>query len=171
MLTTSRGETAVRGLLAIVLGAVLMVWPGITIGVVIALFAIFVFADAIVSAVRMFGDGLDTGDRVLLGLRSVIEIGAGIVAIAYPGATASVMTVVIGVYAITLGITELSVSRGSGWLAVSGVLSTLTGLALVVWPDIGAVTLALVFGAYLAIAGVTLLVSAVATPSLKEATS
>jgi uncharacterized membrane protein HdeD (DUF308 family) len=171
MLTSSRGETAVRGLLATTLGVVLMIWPGITIGTVIALFAFFVFADAIVSVARLFRDGQTTGDRVLLGLRAVIEIAAGVVAIAYPGATASVMTIVIGVYAMTLGITELSVSRGRGWLAVSGVLSTLTGLALVVWPDIGAVTLALVFGAYLAIAGLALLVSAVAMPRLKEATS
>ena len=168
----SRSQAALRGLLAVVLGGVLMAWPGITLGTVIALFAIFVFADAVVSAIGAFRDGQSAGDRVLLGIRAAIEVAAGIAAIAYPAATAAVMTVVIGIYAITVGGLELAASGrlakagvpGTGWLIVSGLLAVVTGIALVVWPGIGAVTLALVFGAYLAIAGFVLLISAAVTP-------
>jgi uncharacterized membrane protein HdeD (DUF308 family) len=82
------------------------------------------------------------------------------------------MTVVIGVFAIAFGVNELTAGRrlsrlglnGTGWAVVSGVLSVMTGVALVVWPGIGAVTLAIVFGLYLAILGLTLLVSAAITP-------
>jgi uncharacterized membrane protein HdeD (DUF308 family) len=170
--SVSRGNAALRGLLAAGLGAALMVWPSITIGTVVVLFAIYAFADAVVSIVQMFRDGQSTEDRLLLGLRSLIEIAAGVVAIAYPEATAGAITVVIGLYAIFVGVTELSGSRklsrlgvdGSGWIAVSGALSLVTGIALVVWPSIGAVTLALVFGVYLALAGVLLLISAAVTP-------
>jgi uncharacterized membrane protein HdeD (DUF308 family) len=170
--TMSRGETTVRGLLAVVLGAVLVAWPSITIGTVVALFAIFAFADAIVSSIELFRSGEGTADRVQLGLRALIEVIVAGVAIAYPGVTASIMTVVIGVFAIAFGVNELAAGRrlsrlglnGTGWAVVSGVLSVMTGVALVVWPGIGAVTLAIVFGLYLAILGLTLLVSAAITP-------
>jgi uncharacterized membrane protein HdeD (DUF308 family) len=143
------------------------------------LFAIYVFADAVASITRLFSGGRPTGDRVLLGLRAVIELSAGVVAIAYPGATAGVMTVVIGLYAIAVGVNEIAGSSklsklgasGTGWLVASGSLSILTGAALVVWPGIGAVTLAIVFGAYLAATGVLLLISAaVSNPSTSFAT-
>jgi uncharacterized membrane protein HdeD (DUF308 family) len=151
---------------------VLVVWPGITIGTVIALFAIFSFTDAIVSAARLFTAGRSTEDRVLLGLRAVIEVAAGVVAIAYPGATAAVITVVIGIFALASGVNELAGSRtlsrlgmsGTGWLVVDGWLAILTGVLLIVWPSIGAVTLATVFGIYLAVSGVMLLISAAVTP-------
>ena len=59
----SRGNAAVRGLLAAALGVTLVVWPGITIGTVVALFAVSVFADAVVAGARAFGDGRRTEDR------------------------------------------------------------------------------------------------------------
>jgi uncharacterized membrane protein HdeD (DUF308 family) len=168
----SRGTAAVRGLLAVALGGVLMAWPSITIGTVVVLFAIFVFSDAIVSAIRVFGLGRSAGDRALLGIRAAIEITAGVAALAYPGVTAGVMTVLIGIYAITAGGLEMAVAGrlskvgagGTGWLIAGGLLTLVTGVALAVWPGIGAVTLALVFGAYLAISGLVLLASAAVTP-------
>jgi uncharacterized membrane protein HdeD (DUF308 family) len=171
----SRGNAAVRGLIAAALGATLIVWPGITIGTVVALFAISAFADAVLSGARAFGNGRRTEDRWLLGIRALIDVAAGVVAIAHPHATAGVMTVVIGLFALAIGINELAGSRklrqlgasGTGWLTLSGVLAVLTGVALVVWPGIGAVTLAVVFGIYLALSGLALLVSAAVTPSGK----
>ncbi|MDA0159510.1 DUF308 domain-containing protein [Solirubrobacter ginsenosidimutans] len=169
----SRGHAALRGILAVGLGTTFAVWPGITIGTIIALFAIYTVVDAGVCLVRAFQHGVCGSDRALLGLRALIEVIAAGVAVFYPGATAAVMTVVIGIYAITLGGTELAVvgrlskfnGNGWGWEIAGGVLSIMTGVALVVWPGIGAVTLAIVFGLYLAISGFMLLLAAAKTPS------
>jgi len=168
----SRGDAAVRGLIAAALGTVLMVWPGITIGTVVVLFAIYALVDAGVNTVRACRHGVSGGDRALLLIRAVIEVVAAGVAIAYPGVTASIMTVIVGIYAITIGGLELAVvgrlsqagAKGMGWEIAGGLLSVMTGIALVVWPGIGAVTLAIVFGAYLAVLGVVLLLSAAVTP-------
>jgi uncharacterized membrane protein HdeD (DUF308 family) len=168
----TRGQAAGRGLLAAILGGVFMAWPGITIGTVVVLFAIYVLADAVAVAVRACAHGLDVGDRALLLVRSVIEIAAAGTAVAWPGVTASVMTVVIGLYAITTGGLELAgASRlakaglgGKGWIVAGGVVSVIAGLLLTFWPGIGAVTLAVIFGAYLLVYGVTLMVSALVTP-------
>jgi uncharacterized membrane protein HdeD (DUF308 family) len=168
----TRGQATLRGLLAVALGTTFMVWPGITIGTVVALFAVFVFADAVLTTVQVFRSGESGGERVLLGLRALIEVGAGVAAIAYPGITAAIMTVIAGIYAITAGGLELAVVgrfaqagfKRNGWAIAGGVLAVMTGVALVVWPGIGAVTLAIVFGAYLAVAGAVLLVEAAVTP-------
>jgi uncharacterized membrane protein HdeD (DUF308 family) len=168
----SRGQMAVRGLLATVLGIVLMAWPGITIGTVVALFAIYLIIDAVTLGARAFSDGLSGGDRALLGLRAAIELIAAGVVLGYPDVTAAVMTVIVGLYTISVGGLELAVAGrlkrigvdGAGWDIFSGVLAVMTGVALVVWPSIGAVTLAIVFGAYLTTWGAIALVSAAVRP-------
>jgi uncharacterized membrane protein HdeD (DUF308 family) len=171
-LSPTRGHVALRGLAAVALGTTLAVWPGITIGTVIALFAVYAVFDAAVSISAAFRHGVAGSDRALLGLRAVIELIAAGVAVAWPGATASVMTVILGISVVTTGGLELAVTgrlaragaTGLGRPIAAGVLAVMTGVALVVWPGIGAVTLAIVFGIHLALAGVMLLVSAATTP-------
>jgi uncharacterized membrane protein HdeD (DUF308 family) len=167
--TISRGHAALRGALAIVLGAICVIWPGVTIGVIVALFAVYCFADAIMELSRLFGSGETAGRRILMLLMAVIDVGAGIAAIAYPGITTGVLVVVVGVWAMVTGGFELaaawSLSRsGSGWLALGGVLSVFVGILLVASPGIGAVSLALVFGIYLLAYGGSLVALAIATP-------
>ena len=83
-------------------------------------------------------------------------------AVVYPGITAEVLAIVVGIWAIFGGAVELAGAwtGRSGWLAVGGLLTVAVGIVLVVWPSIGAVSLALVFGIYLLAYGITLLVSA-----------
>jgi uncharacterized membrane protein HdeD (DUF308 family) len=170
--TLTRKDAALRGVLAFALGLVFVIWPGVSIGTAVALFAIFCFVDAAVALSRLFSSERSAGDRILNVLRTVVDVTAAVVAIAYPGPTAEVLTVIIGVYAIVVGALELSASggalakaaRSSGLLRVAGVLSIIAGALLIVWPNIGVVTLAVVFGAYLAAYGALLLVSAAMAP-------
>src|SRR3954451_24908158 len=139
----SRGHAAWRGIVALVLGIVFLVYPNITIGTAVVLFAIFCFADAIGAIARLFSSGDTAGDRVLQILRTVVDVAAGIVAIAYPGPTALVLTIIIGIYLIFGGILELSGSGmlarlsagGTGWLVVGGLMSIAAGVLIVVWPN------------------------------------
>jgi uncharacterized membrane protein HdeD (DUF308 family) len=164
----SRGHAAARGLIALALGLVFLIWPGITIGTALVLFAVFCVIDAFAALARLFSSGRSAGDRILQILRTVVDAAAALVAIAYPGMTAEILTIIIGVYLVIIGIVELSgsgtLSRlgagGSGWLVVSGLLSIAAGVVLMLWPGIGAVTLAIIFGAYLAAYGLLMLVSA-----------
>src|SRR5215218_8985034 len=104
----TRSHAALRGILALALGLVFLIWPGVTIGVAVALFAIFCFVDAIIASARLFSSGRSTGDRILQVLRMVVDVAAALVAIAYPGPTTEVLTVIIGVYAIVVGILYLA---------------------------------------------------------------
>jgi len=175
----TRSHAALRGILALALGLVFLIWPGVTIGVAVALFAIFCFVDAVVASTRLFSSGRSAGDRILQMLRMVVDVAAALVAIAYPGPTAEVLTVIIGVYAIVIGILELAASGGplaeaagnSGLAVLAGVLSIIVGVLLIIWPNIGVVTLAVLFGAYLAAYGAILVISAAMTPSGRTVSS
>ena len=168
-LSLSRGHAALRGLLAVALGAVCVIWPGITIGVVVALFAIYCFADAITQVVHLFRSDDTAGRRVLMVVMALIDVAAGVVAVSYPGITAGVLVIVVGIWAIFGGIIELTAAwqlsgSGTGWLALSGTLSVAAGILLVAWPGIGAFSLALVLGIYLLVYGTTLLGASAVTP-------
>ena len=109
----SRGHWAVRGLLAVALGGVLLVWRSITIGTVVVLFAIYAFADALASVTRVFRSEASGGARAMRLVRAAIEVTAGVVAIAYPGPTAAVMTVVLGLFAVATSSLAPGASGGS----------------------------------------------------------
>jgi uncharacterized membrane protein HdeD (DUF308 family) len=169
----SRGHAAVRGVLAATLGIACLVWPNVTIGVAVALFAIYCFADAITQMVWLFTASHTSSQRVLMVLLVLFDVAAGVVAVADPGMTAGVLVVLIGVWAIVVGAAELAATwsiRGSdsGWLTVGGLLSIVLGALLIIWPGIGAVTLAIVFGAYLVAFGITMLTAAATTPRGRE---
>jgi uncharacterized membrane protein HdeD (DUF308 family) len=169
----SRRNAALRGAVAAALGVACLVWPGITVGVAVALFAIYCFADAITQFVSFFRSDESTGRHVLMILLGLLDVAAGVIAVSYPGITAGALVIVIGIWAIVGGGLELAgawsiAGPGSGWLTVGGVLAIVAGVLLVAWPGIGAFTLAIVFGIYLLAYGLTMLLSAAVTPSGTE---
>jgi uncharacterized membrane protein HdeD (DUF308 family) len=158
-----RSRAALRGLLATALGLAALVWPGITVGAAVVLFAIYCFADATIRLVSLFEPDRSAAQQVILVLAGLLDVAAGIVALAYPEITAAVLVVVIGVWAILIGTAELAGAwrgvGGAGWLTLGGVLSIAAGVLLIAWPAIGAFTLAIIFGAYLLAYGLTVLAS------------
>jgi uncharacterized membrane protein HdeD (DUF308 family) len=160
----SRAHAALRGLLALMLGVIFLVWPSITIGTAVVLFAIFCFTDAFIALARLFSSGRSAGDRVLMILRTC--------SMSPPRSSRSRiparrprshdhhrrLRVVPGMIEIASSSTLSKLGAGGGWLVVGGLLSIVAGVVPIIWPDIGAVSLALVFGAYLPAYGVWMLV-------------
>jgi uncharacterized membrane protein HdeD (DUF308 family) len=160
--TESPGRLAFLGVLATAVGVAAIVWPGVTIGVAVALFAIYCFTHAIGQLFAMVAVEKSVGRDILRLVLALIDVAAGIVAVVYPGITAEVLVFIVGFWAIFGGSIELAGAwtGRSGWLAVTGLLTVAAGTVLMAWPGIGAVSLALIFGVYLLADGITLLVSA-----------
>ena len=160
--TESPGHLAFLGVVATAVGLAAIVWPGVTIGVAVALFAIYCFINAIGQLFPMVAVEKSVGRDILRLVLALIDVAAGIVAVAYPGITAAVLVFVVGFWAIFGGSIELAGAwtGRNGWLAFTGLLTVAAGIVLMAWPGIGAVSLALVFGIYLLVDGITLLVSA-----------
>ncbi len=149
------------GVLAIIVGILALAWPGVTILALVILFAVYAFIGAGLQATRAFGSAKagPVFGHLLLGL---IDIAAGVVALVWPGPTALVLVLVVGIWAATAGFTEIFAAFGAGETAgtramfiLSGLVSVAFGVVLFAWPGLGAVTLALLFGIFTLVYGVS----------------
>ena len=151
----------VRGVLAVIVGVIAIAWPNITVFALVIVFAVYAFMDAVLQMMRAFSSrsaGPVFG-HLLLGL---IDIAAGIVALAWPGPTAMVLVIVVAAWAFVSGFFELFAGFRSGETAgtramiiLGGLVSIAFGVVLAARPGIGAITLALLFGLYSLIFGVS----------------
>jgi uncharacterized membrane protein HdeD (DUF308 family) len=170
-----------RGLAAILFGILAFAWPGITLFVLVLFFGAYMLVDgifAIVAAVRAAGEE----DRWwLLLIQGTLGVLAGLVAIFWPGLTALALLYFIAAWAIVTGIMEIVAAirlrreiEGEWALALSGALSVLFGVLLVVLPaPAGLLSLVWLIGAYAVATGVLLLILAfrVRSEASKEATA
>jgi uncharacterized membrane protein HdeD (DUF308 family) len=142
-----------RGILAVILGIVALAWPGVTVLALVVLFAVTAFIAAGVQAFLAFsGPGRPVAGHLLLGLA---DLAAGVIALAWPRATALVLVLIVGGWAVFAGMFGIVVAVRSDELARSRPLFILGGLGTVAFgvslfarPGMGAVTLALLFGMF-----------------------
>ena len=164
-----------RGLLAIVIGIVSVAWPNITVGAFVVLFAVFAFTAAFSDAARAFASDR-AGPVVGWLLLGLLSLAAGVVALAWPGATALVLTIWIAAWAFVTGVFEVTMafrqSETAGeramW-ALGGLISIALAIVLAFRPDIGAVSLATVFGLFSIVYGISALVLSAQASSTRAA--
>jgi uncharacterized membrane protein HdeD (DUF308 family) len=165
-----------RGLLAIVIGIVSVAWPNVTVGALVILFAVYAFGAAITDAMRAFSSER-AGPVAGYLLLALLSAAAGVVALVWPGITALVLTVWVGVWAIVTGILEVALTFRQGasageramWI-LGGLVSIALGIVLFIRPDIGAVSLATVFGLFSIVYGVSAVVLSFQARKLGAAT-
>jgi len=157
---------ALRGGLAVLFGVAAFAMPGLTVAFLIVLFGAYALIDgvlAIIAGVKAAEHHERFGSLLW---RGVLGIAAGLVAFVFPGATAVVLTLIIGVWAIVTGVLEviaaahLHRAHGEWLLIVTGVLSVLFGLLLVVVPAVGILTLVWIIAGYAVIFGLIMLMLA-----------
>lgn len=159
---------ALRGVAAILLGILAFAWPGITLFVLVLFFGAYMLVDgifAIVAAVRAAG----REDRWwLLLIEGILGVLAGLVAFFWPGLTALALLYFIVAWAIVTGLMEIVAAirlrqeiEGEWALGLSGLLSVIFGILLVVLPaPAGVLSLVWLIGAYAVAMGVLLLILA-----------
>jgi uncharacterized membrane protein HdeD (DUF308 family) len=155
-----------RGILGIAVGAVSVAWPEITVGAFVILFAAYAFLAGASDVVHAFS-GERIGPKLGYLLPAVLSVATGVLAIAWPGITAFVITIWVATWALMVGAVEffLAFRRGemagerAMWL-VGGLTSMVLGLVLFVRPDTGAVALASVFGLFAISYGISTLMLA-----------
>jgi uncharacterized membrane protein HdeD (DUF308 family) len=159
---------ALRGVAAILFGVLAFAWPGITLFVLVLFFGAYMLVDgifAIVAAVRAAGEE----DRWwLLLIEGILGVLAGLVAFFWPGLTALALLYFIAAWAIVTGIMEIVAAvrlrqeiEGEWALGLSGLLSVIFGVLLVVLPaPAGLLSLVWLIGAYAVATGVLLLILA-----------
>jgi uncharacterized membrane protein HdeD (DUF308 family) len=150
-----------RGIVAIAFGVLAFAWPGVTVATLVLLFGCYALVDGIFSLVTAIGGRRHRGDRWLLALEGIVGIWAGVVTLRAPALTAMVLVFFISIWAMATGFLRIAAAvrlrkeiSGEVWLALSGVLSVLFALMLILRPAIGALALVWVIAGYALVLGV-----------------
>jgi uncharacterized membrane protein HdeD (DUF308 family) len=135
---------ALRGLVAILFGLAALFWPGLALAVLIVLFGAYALVDgilAIIAAFRSSGRGMR---RSLLLIEGAIGILFGIVALFWPDLTALALVYIIAFWVILSGIARIVMAimlrqeiENEWSMALSGVLSVILGILLLLLPGAG----------------------------------
>lgn len=160
---TSWSLLALRGVFALLFGVTVLLWPTMSLVVLVLAFGIYVLLDGI-AAVAI---GTRPGEREhawLWLLEGFAGLGLGLAALAWTRTAAELLVLVIGLWAIATGATEMAVARrlrrevpGEVLLLAAGVASVLLGIAVFFMPSTSAVGLTLLFGTYGLVFGASLL--------------
>lgn len=164
-----------RGVLALVFGILAVAWPGITLLVLAIVFGAYAIVDGALAAVA--ATRAAKGRRAPLILLAAAGLLFGIMCVLWPGLTVLVVTLLIGIWAIVTGVTEIMTAirmrkeiQGEWLHVVAGALSVLFGVLVLVWPAAGALTVALIIGIYAILAGITLIVLSLRVRRMRERT-
>jgi uncharacterized membrane protein HdeD (DUF308 family) len=154
----------VRGAAGFLLGILAFLWPGITIAVLVGMFAAYAIIDGVTNLFLGLSHTPGQGRSWALVAQGALGIAAGILTLIWPGMTALVLVLFIGAWAVVTGVFEVAaavrlrrVIQGEWLLALSGVLSILFGFVMFAFPAAGALAVAWMLGAYTAAAGVVLI--------------
>jgi uncharacterized membrane protein HdeD (DUF308 family) len=166
-----------RAVFAVAFGLVALIWPTITLLILAWAFGIY----AIIDGATQIIDGIRRRDRprwwisLLLGL---LTLAAGIVALIWPGITAVVLAIVIGIWALATGFIEIFSAvrqrrerRRPALLLLVGLVSVVAGVLILAWPVLGAVALAVLIGAFAVVSGIVLAALALQLRNAAHATA
>jgi uncharacterized membrane protein HdeD (DUF308 family) len=160
--------TLVASVLTMVLGAIVLIWPGPTILVASTMFGIYLLMSGFALLFLAFTLPRSAATRLMLFLTGALSLVLAILSLSHFGDDSAVLllSVWLGAGFVLLGVSEVAVALserellGRGWYAVLGILSIIAGGIVLAWPFDSIVVLALASGASLVILGLAQLVQA-----------
>jgi uncharacterized membrane protein HdeD (DUF308 family) len=161
-------SAVVSGLLAVILGAVILAWPGPSILVTSGLFGAYLLVSGVAMVVLGFSLPVaSAASRFLSVISGVASVVLGILAFKHFGEGYAVLLLAIwiGVGFIVRGVTVMATAiadkqfPGRGWAIFFGIVSVLAGFVVLAYPFDSIVTLALVAGIWLVVLGVAEIIS------------
>jgi len=158
-------SVAIRGVAAVAFGVLALVWPDVTLWGLVVLFGAFTLVDgaSILATVFRAGRGL-IANRGLLIFDGLLSVGVGILTLVWPDITALALLYVIAFWAFMGGALRLAAAVrlrreiDHEWLlGLSGLLSIVFAVLLVITPGAGALVITWLIGWYAVIFGVLLI--------------
>ena len=159
-----------RGLIAIAFGLAALLWPALTLGVMVLLFGLFALFEGLLAILTSFGKEDEKGGWTLLieGLAgilvcAIVLLGTSIGAMLWPRVAAVMLVFYIAGWAILSGLFKIITAfrirrevKGEWMLGLSGLISILVGLILILRPGAGVLAVAWLIGIFAIILGIFL---------------
>lgn len=156
---------ALRGLAAVIFGILALVWPGLTLGVLIYLLAAFLLVDGVFTIVAAFGER-GRRDRwwvdLLEGLLGVL---VALAILVLPDLSALALLYMLAAWAVLTGILQIVTAiqlrreiRGEFFMILSGLASIAFGVLIALFPGDGLLAVVWIIGIYAILFGFLLIV-------------
>jgi uncharacterized membrane protein HdeD (DUF308 family) len=154
----------ISGIVAILIGAALLFWPGKTLTVVGFLVGFWMLFFGIMRfLIALFGG--DTDGRWVLMIVGVVGIALGIVVMRNPSETIAVIILIAAIFWIVSGLVDIFRGIGDGdmenrgWVIAGGALAVAAGAVVLLWPAASVLVLAIIAGVFFIIDGVMQIVA------------
>jgi uncharacterized membrane protein HdeD (DUF308 family) len=148
-----------RGLLALGLGVCALIWPKLTLGLLVSLVGIFALLDGAAGLIS----GIRGRDLQAYLVPALVSLAVGAVLLFWPGVTVKLLLIILGIWALLHGVNLFLAGRGAdqndpnrGLLLTIGLVLAVIGLVLIVWPGAGAVTISWLVAALAFVVGTML---------------
>jgi uncharacterized membrane protein HdeD (DUF308 family) len=172
--TKVRWALGLHGFASVVVGVMILAWPGISVYALTIVFGAYAFATGIVELVAAFrSQGKE--ERGWLIVRGLAGIGFGVLVLVWPDISALALLYVIGAYAVAFGILAIAASfrlpleaRDTASLVLMGLVSIVFGIVMFAKPGAGALAVLALIAAFALVTGVTELVVAIGGEKLAE---
>jgi uncharacterized membrane protein HdeD (DUF308 family) len=156
-----------RGVIAIVFGALAFAAPAIGGLILVYLFGAWALIEGVTSLATGIRRRKTDRNWWIEVLEGVLSIAAGLIAFVLPEFAAEILVLLIAVWAIVVGVFQVYLAirlrdemRGEFWLGLAGVAAVLLGIGMLLFPAAAALslvwligTMAIVFGIFLVILG------------------
>ena len=149
-----------RGIAAVLFGVLTLVWPKLSLFVLVIMFGVFAVVSGITAVVAALRNTEEQGWGFLL-IEGILGILAGVVALVWPGITALAFLYLIAAWAILTGITEVvaplafPMSVGRALLTLlAGVVSIIFGILIAAQPASGLLAVVWLIGVYAIVFGI-----------------
>lgn len=159
---------AVRGVAAILFGIMALVWPGLTLAVLVLLFGAYALVDGITLLVALArGNTEARRHKWVTGIMGALGIAIAVVTILWPGITALTLLYLVAFWAIAMGALQIVLAidfQGEivpqFLLVLGGVFSLVFAGLLIAFPGTGLVSLVWLVGLWAELFGISSLVLA-----------
>ena len=152
------------GIVTLVVGAIMLFWPGKTVIVVAWLVAIWLVVSGVFQIIRGFRRGLSGGMRALLFISGGLSLILGRIAMGGSYQAADILAILVGISFLFAGFEQLFSAgesrEGRGWRIFGGIVMLIGGFVVLLWPGISLATLAWVLGIWLVIGGIFWIIAA-----------
>jgi uncharacterized membrane protein HdeD (DUF308 family) len=162
-------STLVSGILSLILGVLVLAWPGISILVAAIWFGVYLLITGIAEVVFAFSLHVTAGSRILLFISGAASLILAVLAFRHFGTDPRTAILLLAIW-IGVGFTFRGVATtvsaisdptlpGRGWSIFVGVISLLAGIVVIAYPFDSIITLAIVVGVWFVVIGVFEIVS------------
>jgi uncharacterized membrane protein HdeD (DUF308 family) len=159
-------STLLSGILAVILGGLVLAWPGITIVIAAIFFGAYLLVAGIAQVIFAFSLHVSAGGRVLLFISGAAALILAVLCFRSLEESILLLAIWVGVGFIFRGVaTAVSAISdptlpGRGWEIFIGVISLVAGIVMLASPFESIATLTIVVGIWLIVLGVFEVVSA-----------